>query len=372
MTTDLTRREAVLLGTTGLTVVLAGCVGGGSDGGSGDGAGDDGDADDGTTGGGGAADGGTGGQNLDDSSQSVATAVVGEATALGPIEFAVTSVERLDAAPLLGTIELPAGEGNEYLAVEVAFTNASDRYLALAVDLFAAAVGDQTYATAEPFVDIASPAFGGLAFAPGELRRERFHYEIPEGATDARLRLVLQSRSLPDAAFERLTPLQVDLESTTAAPVTPTQGFAVPFQTLGETVAHDGIELTIRDAVVPVEVPGRAPTEDTEFLALDLAVRNGGNLPNPIVIGIGGFGGLTLHDGDGYSFGSAVRFNGEVAGGRRFDPSNGIAPGESETGIAVTEIPVGGAPLYLAWSPPAAYWQADRGVETHRYVWQLR
>lgn len=345
--------------------LLAGCSGGGggaapasSDGGAGDGSAD-------SEGGG-----DTGGDGGSGQVQAMG-AVVGDLAAVGPVRVAVTDVERLARAPLFGTVEVSASEGNEFLAADVAFVNATERYTALVVDLFAVAVGDRVYTPSEPLVDLLSPEFGGRALAPGELWRTRLHFEVPAGASDARLRAVLRTRTLPTETFERLVPLQVDLQSRSEAPAALAQSFG-DHLTTGEPVVHEGVELTLRDALVPVEVPGRTPPEGHEFAALDLAVTNGGDLPNPILVTLGGMGGLALGDGDGNVYASEVRFTGEVAGGRRYDVSNGIAPGESAAGVAVTAVPVGVTPLYVTWTPPAVYWRAGLAVDRNRYVWQVR
>ena len=143
----------------------------------------------------------------------------------------------------------------------------------------------------------------------------------------------------------------------------------MPLQPFGETVSHEGIEVTIGEVQPVAEVSARRPpAEGTEYLGFTIAATNGGDRPNPILLSLSGFGGLSLVDGTGADVGRNVQFTGEVLGGRQFDPSNGLAPGESESGVVVGEVPAGVSPLYLVWSPPALYWRGD----VHRYVWQVR
>ena len=366
MKRSFTRREAVLLGSVGVLTSLAGCSGGGDPPESGGSAGDDGGP---TAGGGGDASddsipaGDSGGAGV-----SVRQAVVGELTDLGVLSMAVTSTERVDTAPLLGEgSSFAAAEGNEYVRVDFAIR--SGGYVGLAFDLLSVAVDGVEYTVAEPFdiVQVASPEFGGLPFAPGELRRFRFHYEVPAGDASTALRVLMRARTLPGTTYDSVPPLQVDLRSGTAGPALE-QTFDLAFESFGEPVAHEGIDLTVGEVSFGPEVPNRTPEAGNEFLAFPIAVTNGGDRPNPILVSLTGFGGLTLLDGAGNDVGDNVQFNGEVLGQDNFDPTNGIAPGASESGVIVGEVAAGTAPLYLAWTPPAIYWRSDR----HRYVWQVR
>jgi hypothetical protein len=369
-----TRREAVLLGSVGVLTSLAGCTGGGDappddeSGGDGDTGGSS-DVDDESTGGSDTGSDGSGGDtDGGDAAVSIQQAVVGDLTDLGSVAVGVVVAERTPTAPLLGPgSAIGAAEGNEYVALDVAIRG--NAYLALAADLFAVAVDDTEYTSAENFAQLASPALGGFPFAPGELRRFRLHYEVPEGTSGETLRVLLRVRTMPDETFESLQPLQVDLGSTASSPAAFEQAFDLPFQSFGGTVAHEGIEVTIGEVQPVTDVNARRPAaEGTEYLGFTIAATNGGDRPNPILLSLGGFGGLEFVDGAGNEVGRNVQFTGEVLGGRRFDPSNGLAPGESESGTLVGEVPAGVSPLYLVWSPPALYWRG----EVHRYVWQVR
>ena len=368
MARKLTRREAVLLGGVGVMASLAGCSGGG-DAPAGDGAGSGGGGGD--SGAGGGSGGDSGADSGDDGGQAGVTvqqAVVGELTDLGPLSMVVTSAERVDTAPLFGEgSSFAAEEGNEYVRVE--FAVRSEVYLALAFDLLAVAVDGTEYAQAEPFdiVQIASPELGGLPFAPGEIRRFRYHYEVPAGDATTALRVLLRARTLPETTYDSVPPLRVDLRSGGDPPAL-SQAFDLEFETYGRPVVHEGIDLTVGEVTFGPEVDNRTPSEGHEFLAFPLAVTNGGDRPNPIAVSLSSFGGLTLVDGGGERVGENVEFPGDVLGQDNFDPTNGVAPGESEAGVVVGEVPVGVSPLYLTWSPPPLYW---RGA-VHRYVWQVR
>jgi hypothetical protein len=378
MRPTVTRREAVLLGGLGVLTSLAGCVGGGDappdddepDGGAGESGGTDGATGGDSSGpdGGGGDEGETADDGADAPAAAVQQAVVGDLTDLGPVAVGVVSAERSPTAPLLGPgSAIGAAEGNEYVALDVGIRG--DAYLALAADLFAVAIDDTEYTSAENFAQIASPELGGFPFAPGELRRFRLHYEVPEGTSGESLRVLLRARTLPAESFESLQPLQVDLGSAAASAATFEQAFDVPLQSFGETVVHEGIEVTVGELQPVTDVNARRPSaEGTEYLGFTIAATNGGDRPNPILLSLSGFGGLSLVDGTGEDVGRNVQFTGEVLGGRQFDPSNGLAPGESESGVVVGEVPAGVSPLYLVWSPPALYW---RGA-VHRYVWQVR
>lgn len=371
MNSRFTRREAVLLGTAGLAGLLAGCSG--------------------TTGGGvdpdtaptdtaspeeGDTDGGTGGGDGGDTTP--ASTAVGGPTDIGGFEVGVATVERLERVPF-GAFGLAADQGNEFLAVDLLLKNVSDAYTSMVVELFGVVQGEGSYGTFEPFADILNPQTGGAAFAPGELRRVRLHFEVPAGGDDARLRMVLGLRRLPGATFERLRPLEVDLESTVASPVELTQSFSDPLGSFGATVAHRGLELTIDDPVFGVEVPNESPAEGNEFLALPVSVTNGSDIPNPVLVDITALGGLSVLDDLGNVYRGRVEFSGELAGGEMLDTRNGVAPGDAAAGVAVTEVPVGAEPLYLTWTPPARFWarsadgrEADATTEVNKYVWQLR
>lgn len=373
MSREFTRREAVLLGSVGVLTSLAGCSSGGDPPESGGSAG----GDSGSNGGGGSdtssdAGGSSGsGDSNDDSGEvgvSVRQGVVGELTDLGPVSVGVVSAERSPTAPLLGPgSALGATEGNEYVALDVGIRG--NGYVALAADLFAVAIDGTEYTSAEQFDQIASEAFGGFPFAPGELRRFRLHYEVPEGTSGERLRVLLRVRTLPGDSFESVPPLQVDLTSTAASPAAFEQAFDLPFRSFGETVTHEGIEVTVGEVQAVTDVAARRPpAEGTEYLGFTIAAANDGDRPNPILVGLSGFGGLEFVDGAGNEVARDVQFTGEVLGQRRFDPSNGLAPGESESGVLVGELPADATPLYLVWSPPPLYWRGD----VHRYVWQVR
>lgn len=277
---------------------------------------------------------------------------------------------RVDRAPF-GAFGLAAEDGNEFLAVDLAMKNVGDAHASMVVETFGVVQGEGSYGTFEPFADVLRPELGGAPFAPGELQRTRLHFEVPAGGSDARLRLVFALRRLPGAEFERIQPLQVDLESTAASTAEPTQSFTAGFEGFGESVTHEGVELTVGEPVFAPEVPNRTPAEGTEFVALPLSVTNGGSLPNPILVDVSPVGGLSLLDGAGNRYRGRVEFGGEVAGGEIYDPRNGIAPGETVSGVAVTEAPLETDPLYLAWTPPTPYW-AGKGVEVNRYVFQVR
>lgn len=368
---ELTRREAVLLGSVGVLTSLAGCSGGGDPPESGGNAGDDGGSSDGAGSGGDA--GGSGGDTADsndgnEAGVSVQQAVVGDLTDLGPLSMVVTSTERVDTAPIFGEgSAFRADEGNEYVRVEFAIR--SDVYLALTFDLLSVAVDGTEYTVAEPFdiVELTSPEFGGLPFAPGELRRFRYHYEVPAGDASTALRVLLRARTLPGTDYDSVPPLQVDLRSG-GDPPTLEQAFDLPFESFGETVTHEGIDLAIGEATFGPAVQNRTPGEGNEFLAFPLAVTNGGDRVNPILVSLSGFGGISLLDGTGENVGDNVEFPGDVLGQDNFDPTNGIGPGESRAGVIMGEVPADVTPLYLAWSPPPLYWRSDR----HRYVWQVR
>lgn len=361
----------MLLGSVGVLTSLAGCSGGGDPPESGGSADDDGGSSD--DGGSGGAAGGSGGDTSDsndgnEAGVAVQQAVVGDLTDLGVVSMAVTNAARVDTAPLLGEgSSFAAAEGNEYVRVDFAIRSAG--YVGLAFDLLSVAVDGTEYTAAEPFdiVQIASPEFGGLPFAPGELRRFRYHYEVPAGDGSTALRVLMRTRTLPGTTYDSVPPLQVDLRSGSPGPELE-QAFDLDFQTFGERVVHEGIELTVGEVTFGPEVRNRTPDEGNEFLAFPISVTNGGDRPNPILVSLSGFGGLSLLDGAGNNVGDNVEFTGEVLGQDNFDPTNGIAPGESEAGVVVGEVAAETDPLYLAWTPPALYWRSDR----HRYVWQIR
>jgi hypothetical protein len=361
-----TRREAVLLGGVGVLTSLAGCSGGGAappddeGGGSSD--------ESGSGGSGGETGDQTDGNDGNEAPVAVRQAVVGELADLGALSMAVTSAERVPTAPLFGNgVEFAAGEGNEYVRLEFAIRSAD--YIELVFDLLSVAVDGTEYRMAEAFdiVDMTSPETGGLPFAPGELRRFRYHYEVPAGEAPTALRVLLRTRTLPATTYTSVPPLQVDLRAGSPGPELE-QAFDLEFERFGERVVHEGIEMTIGEVTFGPELQNDTPDEGNEFLAFPISVTNGGDRPNPILVSLGGFGGLSLVDGGGNRAGDNVEFTGDVLGQDNFDPTNGIAPGETEAGVIVGEVAAGTDPLYLVWSPPTIYWRSDR----HRYVWQIR
>ncbi|WP_255195186.1 hypothetical protein [Halorarius litoreus] len=298
-------------------------------------------------------------------------AAVGSRVHLGPLAMAVTGVERTERAVILGR-EVDPGHENQFLVLDVAFKNASDRYAALVVDRFDVAASGGFYDPVEPFDAFTAPAFGGLAFAPGERRPVRLHYAVPVRTIGVELRGRVRVRSLPDDAFESPPPVVVDLDSSVSAPTRLQQSLRVPVHEPGDTVDAAGLLVRVRRVEAAVDLPNWDPSEGHEHLAIGLAVENGTDWPNAVVVAIGGFGGLAVADARGREFTTTRWFPGEIAGGTYYDEARALAAGESNAGTTVVEVPTDREPLYLTWTPPAALWRVGTGAETNRYVWRLR
>lgn len=294
---------------------------------------------------------------------------IGAVVGFGSLELLVAGVERSERATVLGTEIRPVDD--EFLAVETLFRNASDRYLAVDVDRYDAVHETGLVEPIEPFAGLASASFGGWAFAPGERRRVRLHYKIPPEAADVRLRGSVRVRSLPDETAA-VASLEIDLTSVAADPASLDGSLSAPVRGIGEGVDASGLAVTVRDVAVPVEVPNWTPPPGREHLALSLSVSNGVEPGRPIVVALGRFGGLALADSRGTEFTEGIRFEGTLAGERRYEESTALAPGETREGMLAVAVPTGAAPLSLFWTPPVALWDAGTGVTVNRYVWRLR
>lgn len=295
---------------------------------------------------------------------------IGAVTGFGPLELLVKEVVRSTRAHVLGT-EVRVIDDDEFLAVETAVRNTSDRYLAVDVDRYDVAHETGVVESIEPFAGLTSSSLGGWAFAPGERRRVRLHYKIPPEATDVRLRGAVRIRSLPDEAVA-VASLEIDLTSRAADPGRLDGSLSAPLHEVGERVDASGLAVAVRAVEAGVEIPNWTPPPGFEHFALVLSVTNGATPRAPMVVGLGRFGGMALADADGTEFTEDVWFDGTLAGEPYFDDSTAVVPGGTNEGTAVVAVPRDAVPLYLFWTPPTVLWQAGTGVAVNRFVWRLR
>jgi hypothetical protein len=295
---------------------------------------------------------------------------VGSLVRLGPVGLTVSEVARQANAPIFGGSVFPP-TGFELLVLDIGLRNASERYVALVVDGVEVAIPGRLVDPIGLFRTTAGPSRGGLAFLPGEYYALRLHYSVPVDVDTAQLRVTTRVRALPDAVFEAVGPVTVDLDARTGTPVTFRQALSAPVLSVGETADHRGLSVHVEDVREAVDLPLHDPRPGGEHVAVGLSVTNEAGA-GPVLAGVGGFGGMALGDDDGGRFADRVWFGGEVAGRPNYDDASPIGPGETEAGTVVVEVPEGRAPLYLFWTPPAAHWLPDSGVATNRYVWRLR
>lgn len=302
--------------------------------------------------------------------ESPMVAAVGEVVDLGDVSMVVERVERLQQADIFG-FEVRSQPGKELLALSGSFKNTSDRYVVLRIDQFEVAVGGGIARPIEPFVERVSPDRGGWPFAPGEVRPVMLHYHVPAGTRTAQLHGKMRVRTLPDDPSGVVSVL-TDLTSKTAAPALLDQSLSGPIHAVGEPVEATGLTVHVGNVTAPVEVPNLTPATGAEFLAVNLSVTNDGTLLYPVVIGVGGNGGLIVADDEGNEFTDTVWFDGRIAGGRYYDSSVALTSGETNEGTVVDEVPVDATPLYLLWTPPVAGWEIGSGVAVNRFIWQVR
>lgn len=306
----------------------------------------------------------------EEASESPTEGAVGDVVDLGAVSMVVERVERLQQADIFG-FEVRSHPGKELLALSGSFKNTSDRYVALRIDQFEVAVSGGIARPIEPFVERASPDRGGWPFAPGEVRPVTLHYHVPAGTSVAQLHGKMRVRTLPDDPSGVVSVL-TDLTSKTASPATFDQSLSGPVHAVGEPVEATGLTVHVGTVTARAEVPTWTPPTGSEFLAANLSVANDGTLLYPVVVGVGGNGGLVLADDEGNEFTDTVWFDGRIAGGRYYDSSVALTSGETNGGTVVVEVPVDATPLYLLWTPPVDGWDIGSGVAVNRFIWQLR
>lgn len=295
---------------------------------------------------------------------------VGSLVGVGPLSMVVTGVDRTDRATILGR-EVDPGSDRELLVLDVSFKNASNEYVAAVVDRFDVATTGGYYESIEPFAAFTTTPFGGWTIMPGELRRVRLHYPIPRGSERVELHVGMRIRLLPDE-FEVEPPIVVDLTSSVSSPMILRQTLRVPIHDLGRTVTTRGLTVDVLRVTAPVDLRNWDPPAGHEHLGVTLAVRGGSDLGRPVVVGVGGFGGMTLADDRGREFTTTRWFPGTVGGSAYYDPARAIGPGETNEGTTVVEVPTDLSPLYLVWTPPAELWAPETGEPVNRHVWRLR
>ena len=297
-------------------------------------------------------------------------AVVGESLALGPVRFAVTGVERVERVSIFGG-EIFHREGFEFLVVEAAFLNASDRYVALGATRFDVVDGDGSSAPFEPVVEQASPLEGGVALAPGERWALRLHYRVRVDATDPRLRAVLGVRPLPADRFRTFRPTDVALATRAAEPAGLPQRLAAPIGSVGDPVDVAGLSVHLLDAADTDTRGDRSRDATSVGLALVVAVSNDSDVAVPALVGLGPLGGLSVADGTGRRTIHGDHHEGELLGHDPYDSTVPLARGERRVGSLLLTVPASG-PLLLGWTPPHPLWEPGTGRAVNRHLWSVR
>lgn len=297
-------------------------------------------------------------------------AVVGECLALGPVRFVVTGVERAERVSIFGG-EIFRLEGFEFLVVEAAFLNASDRYVALGATRFDVVDDEGSSAPFEPVVEQASPVEGGLALAPGERWAVRLHYRVRVDATDPRLRAVLGVRPLPADRFRTFRPTDVALATRATEPTGLIQRLAAPIGCVGDSVDVAGLSVHLLDAA-DTDVRGERPRDSgSAGLALVVAVSNDSDVAVPALVGLGPLGGLSVVDEAGRRTVYGDHHRGELLGHDPYDSTVPLARGERRVGSLLLTVPASG-PLFLGWTPPHPLWEPGTGRTVNRHLWSVR
>lgn len=365
-----TRRDVLRTLGVGTAVGVAGCTGGGG----GDGAG----GDDGSTPTGGEAETGTGGDDATgggadadrQESQPGTTTIAGVTDVLSrpPLEIQVLRGERVETVEAFG-FERPPEEGNVAYDVTLVFKNAADAYVSFVTDGLAMLADDRQVTDLLSFAERTSASFGGVALAPGEVRRFDLSFEVPDGASRYGLAGSFRVRSLPGTSFDPVEAVVVDFaQGSGTAPVG--QTLDVPFRSFDESVVFQGVELSVREVFFTDEAGGRTAPEGSEFGVVDIAGTNDSSFPLAFGIGAGGF---AFQDANGTTYtSSGGARDGRVGERRILSLANGLRQGESAEGVQVALLPAGVEPLYVSYTPPPPLWISSGSVSEHKFFWQAR
>lgn len=353
---DMRSRRSYLqsVAATGAALALAGCASDGDDNSTGDDganeSGQDGGGQSNGSGGGGADnDSGSG----DEQSGGSETAAVGEVVSNETLAMVVTSVE---STKKLGEFQ-EADEGNVYQVVQMEVKNkTSDEFVNFSGFLQSRVKDDEDHVYDQAIASTGSGSdFGSGQLAPGEVERGNLVYEVPESAGGLSLQFDFSAFDLFE--LDRVT---VNLGEEADSMGDLQQDLQVDVNTVGDTVSHEDVTVTLNDVRTTDELGEYTKAEEgKQYVIPDISVENGTSEALNVSISLQ----MGVKDGEGNSYTVDIGSYSQLD--QKFAQGSELAAGETRRGELSYQVLKDAETLYFTFEfsllelGDKAFWQLN-------------
>ncbi|AFK18313.1 DUF4352 domain-containing protein [Haloferax mediterranei ATCC 33500] len=281
----------------------------------------------------------------------VAEATVGEVFGDETLAMVIRSIERVSQ---IGAFKR-ADDGKVFLKVRLAVKNVtSDEYLAFSGKSQTRVVDaeKQAYQQTQTF-DQSGKQFTAGQLVPGEVSRGDLAYEIPEDASDLKLRFDFLASD--PFSYDRVV---VPLGDSPNSPEDVIQDFQVDVASPGEAIEFNGISVTVNSVDIAGNVGSSNAGDGKEYAIVDFSVENKTDEQQQLSSLLQ----MCLKDGAGFPYSQDI-----VATSQLSEPyeDNYIDSGDTQRGKLAYNVAEGAAPLY--WTL-----DFDLMADADKGIWNVR